>query len=334
VNYGRAVDEAAANGGTSPALAAALADPLVKPYADMVRGAQRFQNADDATVAMETAKQISRQRKGVLKRRDGPNGYDAKADLEAGDLAAAAELLKTATAAPSQRPPIALDVAPETFETAPRALREERPTMSGPVGTGPLSERTTAPTPTISEVLRNANNGTPLGMQGPDGPAFQLRGQPKQVAPGVQVETPGMRIELAPAEDVPPVMPSFPAAVSEHARMMGEHGTFKDMADATTSIMGGKRVLANKLDTRGKARNYRSDRERANARPGRRRTRRHTRSGEGRNAPECANREEHCVRGLGADPSSRHEAEQGLACCSRTRHKSRQRTRVPTDRPG
>lgn len=251
-NYGRAAAEGEAAGGTTPALREALDDPLAKGYADRFRKSSRGAKADDATVARETYKLMSKVRRGLQKRMD-QNGYDADLDLQRDDLAVAMKRLKDATAAPSTKPPITLDVAPEVFEAAPK-VTPGREAMSGPVSTKNLSESTTPPkNPTLRQALRDFPAGSEPASQGPGGPGFQLRAQPEKVTPGVRIETPAMRVQTAPPEEVGPAMPSFPEAVAERARMGRERDLFNRGVGGAKRIASGKQPSAQKLDTQSEA---------------------------------------------------------------------------------
>lgn len=226
-NYGQAAAEGEAAGGTSPALQSALSHPTVKQYVEMVRESPRFKNADDATVAREAYKQISRQRRGLIKRSNGPNGYDAKADLEAGDLADAAQVLKSATAAPSE---------------VPRTPTTQEAVGDFNAGAGQGAGRRlgiSALRPQAEAAMTREAAETPL--QRATRLALEARTSPSQMdvvtAPPTRTET------------VPGVMPSFPTAVSEHARMMGNRAVFNDAVDMTRRVMTGKPVAANRLDT-------------------------------------------------------------------------------------
>lgn len=182
-NYGKAASEAEAAGGTSPGLREELDHPTTKPFVDMVRASERGTGADDAKLAREAYKLMSRQRRG-LQQRMATNGYDAKMDLEADDLAAGMRRLKDAVARPS-RTPVKLDVAPELVD-GEQVVRIDTPKTSG-------------------------------------------------------------------GEEVSAVMPSFPPAVAEHARMKGNRAAFETAAERTNKIMRGARVPAKKLGTESPA---------------------------------------------------------------------------------
>lgn len=226
-NYGQAAAEGEAAGGTSSALRSALEHPTIKPYVEMVRGSSRFKNADDATVAREAYKQISRQRKGLIKRSNGPNGYDAKADLEAGDLADAAHVLKNATSAPSEVPrnPTTQEAIGD-FNTAAGQGAGRR------IGTSALI-------PQAEAAMAREGGETPSQASA----RMALEARTSRAPLDVVTPTPER------TATVPGVMPTFPTAVSEHARMMGNRAAFNDAVDMTRRVASGRPVAANRLDT-------------------------------------------------------------------------------------
>lgn len=194
LNYGAAESEAAAGGGSSPAVRDALNHPQVKPLADDIRASFSMQGkpTDDASVLMQVHRELSQNERALIDRAANAPTARPLTAREQGDVHAVKQMLRRAAASPSTKPPLTLDVAP-------------------------------------------------------DGPAFQLRGTSDVVKPGVTVSTPGMRIQTAPAENVPPLMPSFPRAVAEHARMQGETSAFENGADATQRLLGQTSVAGKKL---------------------------------------------------------------------------------------
>lgn len=244
-NYGAAESEAAAGGGSSPAVRQALDHPQVKPLADDVRESFQMQGkpTDDASVLMQVHRELSQNERALIDRQAGAATSRPMTTREQGDVHAIKQMLRQASAATSTKPPLTLDVAPEVTEVQPR-ITPGRDAQSGPPTGRPLSETTTAPDdPTLRQALRDfPRSSLPPKMQGPGGPTFQLRGQPDVVRPGVRIETPGMRVQTAPAEQVPPLMPSFPRAVSEHARMSGENTAFQSGADATRRLQEGAKI--------------------------------------------------------------------------------------------
>lgn len=254
-NYGRAKSEAQANGGTSPAVQNALADPKIKDYVSEVRE-ELGATATDAEALAEVRVRVSQDKRGYQKAAAAAsvNGkYDPKMARTIKGLQGALKRLDAAMAAPSTKPAITMDIAPEVFETAPSVTQPGREPAAGPITPGLARDVTSAPNPSLSQALRNFTGDRENAVQGPKGPAFQLAGQAEKVTPGVRVETPGMRVQTAPEEAVGPLAPSYPRAVSEHARMKGNRAAFNTGADATKRIMRGTSVAANKLDTQSPA---------------------------------------------------------------------------------
>lgn len=245
-SYGKVATEgtAAANEGRiSPDLTRLLDEhPDIKPYADAVRGP----NVDDAKATQDVIA-LMNERVGDIKRvlKRTPT---RELRIELRQLGAAKQALKEAATSASQRPPITLDVAPEVFETQPRITPGREP-MAGPVAKTPLSGYTTAPSdPTMRQALRDfPQPAIPPTVQGPGGPQFQLGAQPGAVRPGVRIETPGMRVQTAPAEQLPPTMPSLPAAIAERARMERAREVAGKAGDAAKRIMQGTPVRDAKL---------------------------------------------------------------------------------------
>lgn len=245
-NYGGAKDEAAQNGGTTPAVQDALDHPAIASYVDKVR--ERRPGASNADVLADVRKRAARDVRGFQAQQK-RGAYDPALEDKIDDLRSAVKSLDVAMGAASQKPPITMDIAPETFSVAPKVAQAEREALQGPVGTGPLAARTTPPTPSISAVLSNANRGTPLGVQGPDGPAFQLRGQSEKVRPGVDIETPGMKVQTAPAEDVGPLSPQWQEAVRGKAQMEARREAGVRAAQMTPRVMRGVATNPKKLET-------------------------------------------------------------------------------------
>lgn len=219
-NYGQAEAEGVAAGGSSPELTKALEHPLIKPYADIVRESHGGKNASDAQVAQQAYKLISRQRGGF--KRQMAEKYDAKIDMQAEDLKEAASILKAATA----RKGVATTVipAPETAQSpAPdirTALREHqaRPGIAAARREGTVAQQ-------------KAREGLERhGAENIVSPS--LRGAPTEQV--IETETPG-------------VMPSFPKAVSEKARMEGEREAFNTIGDATPRLARGAPVSSKKV---------------------------------------------------------------------------------------
>lgn len=249
-NYGQAAKEGDAAGGSTPPLQTALAHKRVKPYADMVRNSDAGHGADDATVARETYKLMSQEMKGLKMRMD-RDGFDAKASLQIGDLKAGMKRLKNATTQESTVPAVTKTV--DTFERQPTVSPEREP-ASGPVQEKNLSEYTSAPTdPSIQQALRDAPSPSVPRMQGPGGPAFQLRASPPQeVGAGRRVKTGQAEVEVSPARDVPPAMPSFPGAVAEHAARERAMELSQQGGDAAKRVMFDRSLPGKKQATQSK----------------------------------------------------------------------------------
>lgn len=97
-NYGMADVEAWANGGTSPAVKAALSDPDVRPYVDVVRSSRTAGGLDDAGVLREAYKLMGERQASVGSRIANSDDFKAGSQLEQKDLTAAKGMLKRAGA--------------------------------------------------------------------------------------------------------------------------------------------------------------------------------------------------------------------------------------------
>lgn len=228
-NYGKVEAEGRAAGGTSPEIQRLLNNPspTLAPYVrEVTQNSESTANASDAQKLVEAYKLLS-ERQGALQKRivqAAPTDFKAGSALERRDIGAVKGALQSAAAMPTRvtRPPLTLDVAPEDFATDPQITPEREP-VSGPPATQPRSLREAIK---LFEAAKQPNDVS--------GPAFQLGRQPARVVPGVQVSTPAMRIQTAPAEtvDYPAAMPSLPHAIAEHARLSGIDNAAASGADA------------------------------------------------------------------------------------------------------
>ncbi len=113
--YGAAESEAAAGGGTSPEIQAALNHPRVKPLADDIRESFALQGkpANDATVLMQAHRELSQNERALIDRTANANSARPMTTREKGDVQAVKEILKSAASdgptalMPSFRPAVA-----------------------------------------------------------------------------------------------------------------------------------------------------------------------------------------------------------------------------------
>lgn len=92
-NYGNATVEAWANGGTSPAVKAALDDPDVKPFVDVVRSSRTASGLDDAGLLREAYKLMGERQNNLGSRILNSDDFKAGSQLEQRDLASAKAML-------------------------------------------------------------------------------------------------------------------------------------------------------------------------------------------------------------------------------------------------
>lgn len=239
INYGAADAEGQAVGGTTPALQTALEHPRVQELADKFRASDRGQGASDAEVARGTLKLLSRKQTALTQQMAAKEGgYDDDIFLQLENIKNAKKMLRTAAASPSMKPAITMDVPAGVHETDP-TITPGREGLDGPPMPGPVSTYTTPPAnKSLAQGIRDFPNRMDApAMQGPGGPAFRMPQVAEQVKPGIRVETPSMRIETAPAENVPAAMPSLPNADAQHAAMMGQERAMARGSQAVKTLM-------------------------------------------------------------------------------------------------
>lgn len=248
--YGAAESEAAAGGGSSPAIASALNDPRVKGIADDVRESFRLQGkpTDDASVLMQVHRELSQNERALIDRIGNANSSRPLTEREKGDVAAVKRMLREASAAKSVKPALTMEIPGGTHEVEPKIVPGHEP-MTGPIMEGTAGRARGDQAQVGIEEGGRVSRTSPRDVQGPAGPAFQLRGQPEKVTPGVSIETPTMRVQTAPAEEVPPLMPSFPGAVEQHRTLAGDKGVLRDATKKARRVMAGTKPNPDKLDT-------------------------------------------------------------------------------------
>lgn len=253
IAYGKAEAEAAATGGTSPAIRRALNASDIAPYAETIRQSRTFHGADDATVLREAYKLMS-ERQGLLGTRIvNANDFKAGTSLEARDVTLAKQSLLNATEKPWVRR-IPAEMAP-----APETVTAQSPAPS-------LREALARHQEALAEAARRAE-GTPLQQnRNPFSSqrveltpamratrdALERHGAEQVVSPSLTGAPPGPRmVEMAPAQKIPQpaVMPSYRAAVEQHAKMASERDAFRQGADAARRILNGAEVAGKKLET-------------------------------------------------------------------------------------
>lgn len=246
-NYGQVRQEVAEAPRTTQSVQAATQHETIAPYVDKVRSSPRFREADDATVLMEAFKQMSRRQAGIKKALEtNKEIYDPALDIEMGDLRDAKLVVRDALSKAGVKPPVTLDVAPEVIETNP-VYSFGHEYAAGPVLPGTAGRARGEASQVGLESGGAVSSVSPRDVQGPMGPAFQLRANPeKLVSPGVRIETPGMRIQTAPAEAEEAMAPSFNYAVDTRAAQ----GRIKDAgdraADFANLLMNPRTIKASK----------------------------------------------------------------------------------------
>lgn len=227
-NYGQLAEEAKASAErpTTEAVQKAFEDPDVSHYVGLVRASRRFKNADDATVAREADKLMTRQRREWKKQIEAKDGqYDASLDIKVGDLSDAQKVLR-------------------------RALSE-----SG-VETTTIPAPTTAqsPPPSLRDALSNFDKAKGVAASRTEGTVEQqMARKALERHHAENVVSPPLRgspTESVVESEIPPMLPSHPHAVAEKARMEGERAAEKEAATMGSRIARGLRTNPKNAETK------------------------------------------------------------------------------------
>lgn len=207
-NYGAAEAEAAAAGGTSPAIQKALAEPDIAPYVKAVRESRTLSGSDDATVLREAYKMMS-DRQGVLSRAMNVTD-DVKNGTRLGnaDIGAAKNALLTAAEAPT------------------------------PLGR-PIVETAQSPKPSLRDALKNFQDRQTAAYTRSAGTTEQQMA--RRALERHQTADALTPITGEPPEEIAPgVMPSLRQANQVHAEFMGQQDAQTAGSKAAKSVMAGK----------------------------------------------------------------------------------------------
>jgi len=219
--YGQAEAEGAAVGST-PAIRAVLNKPGIKEYADVVRQSETFKNANDATVLREAYKLMSEQsvkRGQVLAAGDFKAGTSlAKSDLD---------LLKTQMREATQEP--------------------GQVVIPGRVMVAPAPSTAQSPPPSLRDALEAFKTRSALAATRPEGTVMQQTARQALERHGAEnIVSPALRGAPSPMQammvepqvvNIPAGMPSFPAAVAQHAQAKAEQKAWEMGADAAKRQM-------------------------------------------------------------------------------------------------
>lgn len=151
--YGAAEREAAAAGGSHPAIANALNQPTVAPFAKAVRQTEQFANADDATILAETYKLMSETQRRLGRTMVNSEDYRAGSSLQKAELVIAKKNL--------------LDAADNIMPGFRKAV-EQHAKMAGEADALAQGAQTTR-----RLVMKNSGNTAKLTRQSPE--AFSRR---------------------------------------------------------------------------------------------------------------------------------------------------------------
>lgn len=247
--YGAALSEGRNNEATQ-AIRNFVSDPELAPRVQALQAMEQFKHtpADSPEMLDALYKSLSDEAKQIGK---GLAGLDPSKPntgrFRQANVVALKDRLLNALERPGVKPPLTLDVAPEVFETAPSVVNQGRDAMTGPVMEGTAGRARGDASQVALDPSGRAVAVSPRDVQGPAGPAFQLRAQPEKVTPGVRIETPGMRVQTAPAEAVAPMMPSYRAAVEDYAKRTADIEALKRGYGAVRNEMAGGLPAPNNL---------------------------------------------------------------------------------------
>lgn len=218
--YDAARREGQQNEATST-IRAFLAEPEIASRVEALQGLDQFKNtpADSPEMLDALYKSLSDEAKAIdkgLAAQDPTKPNTGRYRQQA--IGTLKQRLLNAMGAPGTKPPLKLEVAPETYSVEPQVVNPGREPQTGHMMDGTAGRARGDQAQVSVGPNGQATAVSPRDVQGPAGPAFMLRGQPRKVIPGVDIQTPGMTIETAPAEAQPPMMPSYRAAVEDFAK--------------------------------------------------------------------------------------------------------------------
>lgn len=218
VAYGAAEAEAAAAGGTSPAIQSALEQPDIKPFADVIRQSRTHAGSDDATVLREAYKLMSERQGSLASRMVNANDFKAGTSLEKADITGAKQELLNAAEAPT------------------------------PTGR-PAVQTAQSPAPSLRDALANfRDRQTAAYTRNAGTTEQQMARRALERHSAEDVVSPALQ-GAPPEEILPGAMPSLRGAVEQHAKMAGERDAFRAGSDATRRVLGGSKVAGKKLET-------------------------------------------------------------------------------------
>lgn len=282
--YGAALAEGKVNEIT-PQLSSFLQEDDIAPIVERIQSGRTGSQMETPELLDRVYKELSDAERAAKKPLAGIDPTKPNAAISrVADIRAAKGKLLNLMSSPGERPPITLDVSPETYSVDP-TVTDARDAMQGPLRGGqrgetlPGHETITGPIPegtagtargNQAQVSLDANGKatavSPSDVQGPAGPSFMLRGQPPQIrhaipgtpafqlranpgkiTPGVEINTPAMRVQTAPAEAMPATMPSYAKAVEDYAQRTKGIDAVKKGYQAVQGGMSGNLPSMNSL---------------------------------------------------------------------------------------
>lgn len=215
-NYERSLGLAAGREVT-PAIRDVLSDPYMAPHIAAIRQLPQMQGVATTDPAFLHAlyKRLSDIEGGAMTGLESVEARNPNTKAETQDAARTLkDRLLGAMETAGEKPPITFEV-PEATHTVEPQITPGREPQRGPVLAG-TAGRAMGDQAQVSVGPNGAATVvSPRDVQGPAGPAFQLRAQPDVVRPGIVAQTPAMRIQTAPAQAVPAYMPEYRGAVDQ-----------------------------------------------------------------------------------------------------------------------
>jgi len=251
-NYAKAIAEGQGKAPT-PAILRVLNKPDIAVIADELLQTRKFQGMDPHSPEVLDAiyKTLSDQAATAKRGLDAvtPNKANIGRFRLSDIRSAQSELLNAMESAGTvTKPPIMFNVPAEITSTDPVYTRGHEHAF-GPVLEGTAGRARGNASQVAIDPSGRATAVSPRDVQGPMGPAFQLRADPERmVRPGVEVASSGMRVQTAPAETtrLPAMMPSYRMAVDKYAgdsRLIDAVKRGSDMVKrAGTDLQGSKNL--------------------------------------------------------------------------------------------
>lgn len=270
--YGAAQTEGEMNGANT-AVRQFIQEPEVASRIEALQALEQYKNtpADSPQMMRALARSMSDEAKTLNKGMavtdpSKPNTLREKA----ASLSDLKKRLINTVSNPSEKPPLHLDVAEQRYETDP-LIESARPRLEGPtprVSVEPPSGETPAQQMAREALQRRSGLAAARQAGSIEGQAVEEAGnrpvirppaeqptpefvvgerQERVLRPGIDVTTPAMRVQTAPAEAEPAMMPSFREASQDFARRSSEIDALRKGMGALQGESGQQRPTPNNV---------------------------------------------------------------------------------------